>query len=40
MINSNPGTSMKLRLDHPLWRRLAPALARRLVQAYLLTCPV
>ncbi|MFA5110576.1 MAG: lysophospholipid acyltransferase family protein [Desulfobaccales bacterium] len=30
---------MKLRLDHPLWRRQAPALARRLAQAYLLTCP-
>ncbi len=31
---------MKLRWDHPLWRRLAPALARRLVQAYLRTCGV
>jgi lysophospholipid acyltransferase (LPLAT)-like uncharacterized protein len=30
---------MKLRLDHPLWQRYAPALARRLVRAYLLTCP-
>jgi lysophospholipid acyltransferase (LPLAT)-like uncharacterized protein len=30
---------MKLRFDHPLWQRYAPALARRLVQAYLLTCP-
>ena len=30
---------MKLRWNHPLWRRQAPALARRLVQAYLLTCP-
>jgi lysophospholipid acyltransferase (LPLAT)-like uncharacterized protein len=30
---------MKLRIDHPLWQRHAPALARRLVQAYLLTCP-
>jgi lysophospholipid acyltransferase (LPLAT)-like uncharacterized protein len=30
---------MKLRFDHPLWRRRAPALARRLVQAYLRTCP-
>jgi lysophospholipid acyltransferase (LPLAT)-like uncharacterized protein len=30
---------MKLRWDHPLWRRQAPALARRLVQTYLLTCP-
>jgi hypothetical protein len=31
---------MKLRLDHPLLRRRAPALARRLVQGYLRTCPV
>ena len=31
---------MKLRLDHPLWRRRAPALARGLVQGYLHTCPV
>jgi lysophospholipid acyltransferase (LPLAT)-like uncharacterized protein len=30
---------MKLRLDHPLWQRYAPTLARRLAQAYLLTCP-
>ena len=30
---------MKLRWDHPLWRRHAPGLVRRLVQAYLLTCP-
>jgi lysophospholipid acyltransferase (LPLAT)-like uncharacterized protein len=30
---------MKLRLDHPFWQRGAPALARRLLQAYLLTCP-
>ena len=30
---------MKLRLDHPLWQRYTPALARRLVWAYLLTCP-
>jgi len=30
---------MKLRWDHPLWRRQAPALARRLVQTYLRTCP-
>jgi lysophospholipid acyltransferase (LPLAT)-like uncharacterized protein len=30
---------MKLRWNHPLWRRQAPVLARRLVQAYLLTCP-
>lgn len=29
---------MKLRFDHPLWQRYAPALTRRLVQAYLLTC--
>jgi lysophospholipid acyltransferase (LPLAT)-like uncharacterized protein len=29
---------MKLRFDHPLWQRCAPVLARRLVQAYLLTC--
>jgi lysophospholipid acyltransferase (LPLAT)-like uncharacterized protein len=29
---------MKLRLDHPLLRHRAPALARRLVQAYLHTC--
>jgi lysophospholipid acyltransferase (LPLAT)-like uncharacterized protein len=31
---------MKLRLDHPLLRHRAPALARGLVQAYLRTCPV
>jgi lysophospholipid acyltransferase (LPLAT)-like uncharacterized protein len=30
---------MKLRWEHPLWRRHAPGLVRRLVQAYLLTCP-
>jgi lysophospholipid acyltransferase (LPLAT)-like uncharacterized protein len=30
---------MKLRWDHPLWRRRAPELVRRLVQTYLLTCP-
>jgi lysophospholipid acyltransferase (LPLAT)-like uncharacterized protein len=30
---------MKLRWDHPLWRRRAPGLVRRIVQAYLLTCP-
>jgi len=30
---------MKLRWDHPLWRRHAPGLVRRLVQAYLWTCP-
>ena len=29
---------MKLRWDHPLWRRLAPPLARTLAQAYLGTC--
>jgi lysophospholipid acyltransferase (LPLAT)-like uncharacterized protein len=29
---------MKILLRHPLWRSQAPALARRLVQAYLLTC--
>jgi lysophospholipid acyltransferase (LPLAT)-like uncharacterized protein len=29
---------MKLRWDHPLWRRQAPVLVRRLVQAYLRTC--
>ncbi len=31
---------MKLRLDHPLLKHRAPALARMLVQAYLRTCPV
>lgn len=30
---------MKLRLDHPAWRRLAPRMARILVKAYLRTCP-
>jgi lysophospholipid acyltransferase (LPLAT)-like uncharacterized protein len=30
---------MKLRWDHPWWHRQAPTLARRLVQAYLRTCP-
>jgi lysophospholipid acyltransferase (LPLAT)-like uncharacterized protein len=30
---------MKLRWDHPLWRRQGPSLVRRLVQAYLRTCP-
>jgi lysophospholipid acyltransferase (LPLAT)-like uncharacterized protein len=30
---------MKLRLDHPAWRRLAPRLARILVKTYLRTCP-
>ena len=29
---------MKLRWDHPLWRRLAPALARALARTYLRTC--
>jgi lysophospholipid acyltransferase (LPLAT)-like uncharacterized protein len=29
---------MKLRWDHPRWRRWAPALARRLVGGYLRTC--
>ncbi len=29
---------MKLRWDHPLWRRGAPALAKIFVQAYLRTC--
>jgi lysophospholipid acyltransferase (LPLAT)-like uncharacterized protein len=31
---------MKLRWDHPLWRRRAPDLARKLVQLYLRTCAV
>lgn len=30
---------MKLRLDHPTWRRLAPKLARVIVKTYLRTCP-
>ncbi len=30
---------MKLRWDHPLWRGQAPILVRRLIQAYLRTCP-
>lgn len=30
---------MKLRLDHPAWRRLAPRLARILLKTYLRTCP-
>jgi lysophospholipid acyltransferase (LPLAT)-like uncharacterized protein len=30
---------MKLRWDHPLWRRQVPSLLRHLAQAYLLTCP-
>jgi lysophospholipid acyltransferase (LPLAT)-like uncharacterized protein len=30
---------MKLRWDHPFWQRRAPALARKLVQLYLRTCP-
>lgn len=29
---------MKLRLDHPAWRRLAPKLAKVLVNTYLRTC--
>ena len=29
---------MKIRLDHPLWRRWAPGLARSLVAGYLCTC--
>jgi lysophospholipid acyltransferase (LPLAT)-like uncharacterized protein len=29
---------MKLRWDHPLWRRLAPALAKNLARAYLSSC--
>jgi len=29
---------MKLRWDHPCWRRRAPALAKTLVQTYLRTC--
>ena len=29
---------MKLRLDHPLWQRWAPALAGKLVRLYLRTC--
>lgn len=29
---------MKLRVDHPLWRRWAPVLTRKLVQGYLRTC--
>jgi len=29
---------MKLRVDHPLWRRWAPVLARKLAQGYLRTC--
>lgn len=31
---------MKLRWNHPLWRRWAPSLARNLVRAYLRTCKV
>jgi lysophospholipid acyltransferase (LPLAT)-like uncharacterized protein len=31
---------MKIRWDNPFWQHLAPGLARRLVQAYLFTCPV
>ncbi len=30
---------MKLRLDHPAWRRLAPKLVKILVKTYLRTCP-
>ncbi len=30
---------MKLRWDHPRWRRWAPTLARKLAAAYLRTCP-
>jgi|UniRef100_A0A7C3SIR3 lysophospholipid acyltransferase (LPLAT)-like uncharacterized protein len=30
---------MKLRLDHPAWRRFAPRLARILVKTYLRACP-
>lgn len=30
---------MKLRWDHPAWRRLAPVLAAKFFQAYLWTCP-
>lgn len=30
---------MKLRWDHPLWRRLAPVVAKTLARAYLSTCP-
>jgi lysophospholipid acyltransferase (LPLAT)-like uncharacterized protein len=30
---------MKIRWDHPGWRRHAPALARLVVQTYLWTCP-
>jgi lysophospholipid acyltransferase (LPLAT)-like uncharacterized protein len=30
---------MKLRLDHPAWRRFAPKLAKILVKTYLRTCP-
>jgi hypothetical protein len=30
---------MKLRWDHPIWQRRAPALARKLMQLYLRTCP-
>ena len=29
---------MRLRLDHPLWQRWAPVLARTLMQIYLRTC--
>jgi lysophospholipid acyltransferase (LPLAT)-like uncharacterized protein len=30
---------MKLRLDHPAWRRFAPRLAKIIVKTYLRTCP-
>jgi len=30
---------MKLRFEHPLWRRWAPVIVRKLVQGYLLSCP-
>ncbi len=31
---------MKIRLDHPLWRRHLPRLAQKLVQLYLRTCRI
>ena len=30
---------MKLRFEHPLWRRWAPVILRKLVQGYLRSCP-
>jgi hypothetical protein len=30
---------MKLRLDHPAWRRFAPKLAKTIVKTFLRTCP-